>query len=516
QHASEQRFRAFAEIAADWFWEIDLQQMFTYISPPSGPGRHQCSAAVGHHYREYVFGDPEGQVVAQLQGYIDRAMPFDDIEFQILGSDGQPIHVSVSGRPIGDPTGRLVGYRGVTRDITARLYAEEQLRQAQQDMQRRQAHKMQAIGVLAGGIAHDFNNILSAILGYGELALYEAPAESRLARYVCEVLTAGERAQSLVRQILTFSRAGEPERLPVQLHLIVKEVLKLLRASLPTTIDIRQTVDEQAGTVLADPTQMHQVLLNLCSNAEHAMRETGGVLDVCLEKVDLSTDMAAHYAELAAGPYIRLIIRDTGQGIPPDVATHVFEPFFTTKGVGQGTGMGLAVVHGIVTNHRGAIALHSTPGEGSTFEVYLPRIDMPVTNPTTHDERLLHGQGVILFVDDEEAIARLGQQMLEKLGYQAVVETSSLVALETFRQRPQHFDLVITDQTMPQMTGEVFAQELRAIRPDIPIILCTGFSHTVDADKARAQGIDAFLMKPMVARDLGQALQDVLQRRAVS
>jgi PAS domain S-box-containing protein len=512
--ASEQRFRAFAEIAADWFWETDLQQVFHYVSPLPEPGRHHGVAVVGHHRREYVYGDSEGIAVARIQSYMDRAVAFDDVEMQVLGEDGQPIYVAISGRPIYDTAGGIVGYRGVTRDITARLYAEEQLRQAQQDMQRRQAQKMEAIGVLAGGIAHDFNNILSAILGYTDLALHEVAPNGPGAQYLQEVLTAGRRAQSLVLQILTFSRASEPERIPVQLRLIIKEALKLLRASLPTTIDIRQDIDHDDGTVLADPTQMHQVLMNLCANAEYAMRDTGGILEVRLDTVELDTAAVAHYAELAPGSYVRLTIRDTGHGMPPEVVTRVFEPFFTTKGVGQGTGMGLAVVHGIVTSHGGAITLQSTPGQGTTCEVYLPRLDMVVDDAIGGDESLPLGKGVILFIDDEAAIARVGQQMLERLGYQAVVRSSSLAALETFRQTPYHFDLVITDQTMPHMTGEALAGELRRIRPDIPIILCTGFSHTMNAEKAQAQGIDAFLMKPLVARDLGLAIQQVLEQRA--
>jgi PAS domain S-box-containing protein len=513
--ASEQRFRAFAEIAADWFWETDLQQVFTYISLPSKPGRHQGVAAIGHHRCEYVLDDLAGSAVARIQSYMDRAVPFDDVELQVLGEDGHPIYMASSGRPIYDAAGGIVGYRGVTRDITARLYAEEQLRQAQQDAQRRQAQKMEAIGVLAGGIAHDFNNILSAVLGYTDLALRKVAPSTPVAQYLQEVLTAGRRAQSLVQQILMFSRASEPERIPVQIRLIVKEVLKLLRASLPTTIDIRQDVDHDDGAVLADSTQIHQVLMNLCANAEYAMRDTGGILEVRLDTVELDTGTVAHYAELVPGSYLRLTIRDTGHGIPPEVATRVFEPFFTTKGVGQGTGMGLSVVHGIVTGHGGAIRLQSMPEQGTTCEVYLPRLDMVVDDTTSQDESLPVGKGVILFIDDEEAIARVSQRMLEQLGFQAVVCTSSLAALETFHHAPYHFDLVITDQTMPHMTGEVLACELRLIRPDIPIILCTGFSHTIDAEKAQAQGIDAFLMKPLVPRDLGLAIQHVLEQRAV-
>ena len=423
------------------------------------------------------------------------------------------MYVAISGRPIYDAAGGIVGYRGVTRDITARLYAEEQLQQAQQDAQRRQAQKMEAIGVLAGGIAHDFNNVLSAILGYTDLALHKVAPSGPVAKYLQEVLTAGRRAQSLVLQILTFSRASEPERLPVQLRLIVKEALKLLRASLPTTIDIRQDIDRDDGTVLADPTQMHQVLMNLCANAEYAMRDTGGILEVCLDTVELDTGAVAQYAELVPGFYVRLTIRDTGHGIPPEVATRVFEPFFTTKGVGQGTGMGLAVVHGIVTSHGGAIRLQSTLGKGTTCEVYLPRLDMVVDDTTSQDESLPLGKGVILFIDDEEIIAGVSQRILERLGYQAVVRTSSLAALETFRQTPYHFNLAITDQTMPHMTGEELALELRRLRSDIPIILCTGFSHIMHAERAQELGIDAFLMKPFAMQDLARVIQQVLAPR---
>ena len=401
----------------------------------------------------------------------------------------------------GDTTGAVVTFL----DITERKRLEDQLRQV---------HKMQAIGTLAGGIAHDFNNILAAILGYTELALFDVSAGSALQRNLQEVLKAGQRARDLVRQILAFSRQDSQERQPLTLHTLVQETLTLLRASLPTTIAMQQHLDEQAGTILANPTQMHQVLMNLCTNAEYAMRNIGGVLEVCVDAVFVDAIFAEHHTALRPGPYVRLTVTDTGDGMPPEVVERIFEPFFTTKGVGEGTGMGLAVAHGIVTNHGGAIIVQSTLGVGTTFAVYLPRITEAATSEKQGDEALPQGQGRILFVDDEEALAYMAQALLTRLGYEVVIKTSSLAALETFRITPERFDLLITDQTMPALTGEALAREIRHLRPDIPIILCTGFSHTMDADKAMTLGINAFLMKPLVVQDLGLAIRQVFAQRA--
>lgn len=378
-----------------------------------------------------------------------------------------------------------------------------------------QTQKLEAIGTLAGGIAHDFNNMLSAILGFAELAVDDIPEESPVQHYLQHILTAGRRARDLVQQILTFCRQHNPKRQPVQLHLLVKEALKMLRASLPVTIAIESHMEATSSTVIADPTQMHQVLVNLCTNAEYAMRESGGTLAVSLATVEVDALFATAHQPLRPGPHIRLTVRDTGHGMPQEVLEHVFEPFYTTKSVGEGTGMGLAMVQSIVLNHGGAITVESAPGQGTTFEIYLPcskgvvgisaRLEEAV--PSGHYER-------ILFVDDEIALTHLGQAMLDRLGYRAVVRTSAPEALELFRATPHQFDLVITDQTMPQMTGETFVRELRRIRPDIPVILCTGFSHTMTAEKARTLGIDALLMKPLVTGDLGRAIQRVLMPRA--
>ena len=386
-------------------------------------------------------------------------------------------------------------------DITERKRLEAQLRQA---------HKMQAIGTLAGGIAHDFNNILTAILGYTELAMQEGGQGKAVRRHLQDVFTAGHRAKDLVRQILTFSRQTELKYMPIQLHPLIKEGLQMLRAALPSTIAIQQVIASDAGVVLADPTQIQQVLLNLCTNAAHAMRETGGVIEVRLEAVDVTIGRLTVAWDLKAGPYVRLTVRDTGPGMTPEIMERIFDPFFTTKNMGEGTGMGLAVVHGIITSHGGALTVESAPGHGATFAVYLPRIADPTTSTISQEELLPEGSERLLFVDDEEALVHLGQAMLEPLGYTVVTCASSLEALDVFRAAPQSFDLVITDYTMPAMSGEMLAQELRRIRPDIPIILCTGFNDNVVEEKSRALGIDSFVLKPWRAHDLSLAIRQAL------
>jgi len=414
-------------------------------------------------------------------------------------------------------------------DVTERRILEARLRQAQ---------KMEAVGTLAGGIAHDFNNILFAILGYAELARNNVPEGNPARANLKEVFKAAYRAKDLVQQILTFSRQTEQKRRPLQIHLIVKEALRLLRSSLPTTIEIRQNIHSKCGTVLADPTEIHQVVMNLCTNAYHAMREKGGVLEVSLSNVDcglrqcsqadrrnadLKTDDKRSKIQnpkskigLAPGHYVRMTVTDAGHGMDRAVMERIFEPYFTTKGPGKGTGMGLALVHGIVKSHCGAITVHSEPEKGTTFDVYLPRIESTVEPEALPSEPLRKGTESVLFVDDEEPLVRMVQQMLKRLGYDVTARTSSVEALETFRAQPDKFDLVITDQTMPNMTGVELAKELMRIRPNVPIILATGFSEMVTPEKARAMGIREYIMKPIIAPDLGNAIRRVLDQENAS
>jgi signal transduction histidine kinase/ActR/RegA family two-component response regulator len=394
----------------------------------------------------------------------------------------------------------------------------EQLQKEMVERQRlteelRQVQKMEAVGRLAGGVAHDFNNILAAMIGYTELSMYNIPASNPAWHQLQEVLRAGQRAKALVHQILTFSRRTEQAHTPVQLPPLVEEALALLRASLPSSIEIRQHIDPEVGAVLADPTQLHQVIINLCANAEHAMRQTGGVLDVRLEAVKVDTALAAQHPALHLGPHVQLTVRDTGQGMPPDVVEHIYDPFFTTKAAGEGTGIGLSVVHGIVVNHGGTITVESRVDYGTTFMIYLPCIPWDMAGEVQEEEPLPCRQERLLFIDDEPALVHMGHAVLTQLGYDVTTCTSGVEALAAVQAAPHHFDLVITDYTMPQMTGDVLTRALRRLRPDIPIILETGFSHTIDAEQAAALGIDAFLLKPWTVRELARTIAQVLAKR---
>jgi PAS domain S-box-containing protein len=388
------------------------------------------------------------------------------------------------------------------RDITERKRGEEKLRHSQ---------KMEAIGELAGGIAHDFNNILSPILGYTEMTRNDLPEGSQNRTRLEEVLKAARRAQELVRQILSFSRPGEQERKPLQIQLVVKEVLRLLRASLPTTIEIRQDIDLDCGTVLADPGQIHQIVMNLCTNAFHAMRESGGNLFVDLGTVELGSDTLSGHSGLEPGEYIKLSVKDTGVGMERSVRERAFEPYFTTKAIGEGSGMGLAVVHGIVKSHGGEITVYSEIGKGTVFNVYFPLCGQSrlVPKPETH-EPLPMGTERILLVDDEEQLLRMTHAALEQLGYRVTSHTCSVEALEVFQRQPQAFDLVITDQTMPKLTGADLARRAMRIRPDIPIVLCTGFSDQVTKQTAEVIGIREFAVKPLGLRQLATLVRHTL------
>jgi PAS domain S-box-containing protein len=393
-------------------------------------------------------------------------------------------------------------------DITEQKRAEEAL--AQSEEQLRQTQKMEAIGTLAGGIAHDFNNILGAILGYSELAMTQVSQDQRVKSYLGEVLTAGMRAKELVKQILAFSRRSDQDREAVDLKVIVREALKMIRATLPATIKICSTLEVEHAVVFADPTQMHQVVMNLCANAEYAMRKEGGILDLALTSVEMTANSVVEFPSLKPGAYLRLTIRDSGQGIPDQVLERIFEPFFTTKVSGEGTGLGLAVVHGVIVGHGGHISVSSVMGQGTTFTVLLPRLDVVLPAQTEKTEEWPRGSGRVLFVDDEEMLARWGEQLLTHLGYLVVAKTNPHEAMDLFRKQPDQFDLVVTDQTMPTMNGEVLAQALQDIRGDIPIILCTGFSHNMSAEKAAQLGFSAFLMKPVNAAALAQTVKNVL------
>ncbi|MHB1349925.1 MAG: ATP-binding protein [Desulfobulbaceae bacterium] len=397
----------------------------------------------------------------------------------------------------------------LARDVSERLAAEQERRKLESQLQ--QSQKMESIGTLAAGIAHDFNNILSPIYGYLELALLKVQDRPEVAGYLGEAHRAAGRARDMVKQILTFSRRDTEKQSPVEVHVIVKEALKLLRATIPSTIEIRQHIDLDCGCVLANPTQIHQILMNLCTNAYHAMREKGGVLGVSVTALEMSPRDAQGNINLKPGPYLLLEVSDSGHGMDDKTMARIFEPYYTTKGQGEGTGMGLSVVHGIVKSHGGDITVYSEPGKGSTFRVYLPviepaaaqQIDITSSPPPGGNER-------ILLVDDEETVRRVEKDMLINLGYRVDSFSTPEEALNRFRQNPRRYDLAITDMTMPKMTGDTLSRELLAIRPDLPIVLCTGFSEMINRESAMKIGIRQFVTKPLMMNSFALILRDIL------
>jgi signal transduction histidine kinase/CheY-like chemotaxis protein len=410
----------------------------------------------------------------------------------------------------------------LNKDLTQKIHSlEEEIQKRKKaeeenwslEAQLRQAHKMEAIGTLAGGIAHDFNNILAAILGYANLAKVAISEESPAKDKIEEVLKAANRAKDLVKHILSFSHKGGQEKLPVDVCHIVKDSLKLLRASIPTSIRIIENIEEDCGGVMADPTQAHQIVMNLCTNAFQAMEEDGGVLTVNACAVELTTDDLKNRPDLQPGGYIRLTVHDTGSGIESGNIDKIFDPYFTTKGIGKGSGMGLAVVAGIVRSHDGIIEVDSTQGQGTTFRVYLPQTEREVQHLSEKIDDSPTGNERILLVDDEASVADVTKQRVEQLGYRVTAKTSSEEALTLFREQAGQFDLVITDQTMPGLTGEKFSQELLKIRPDLPIIICSGYSSKMDAEKANLIGISAFIMKPADMIELAVTIRRVLDAR---
>jgi len=408
--------------------------------------------------------------------------------------------------PVLGADGRLTNILSISRDVTREQNLEEQLRQSQ---------KMEAIGTLAGGIAHDFNNILAAILGYTELAAMDVPAESVAAERLRLVVSSCDRARSLVKQILTFSRKNPQAPSPVRIADSIRETVRLLRASLPSTIEISQDLQDPEAVVMADPTQIQQLFLNLCTNAAQAMEETGGTLSISLDRHTSDGDGMLCFYGLAPGAYVRLTVRDTGVGISREIKERIFEPFFTTKAVGKGTGMGLAVAHGIVKSYGGCIYADSDPGKGAAFHVLLPVIhEAPQEFFREHPLGMQRGAETILLVDDEEAVAQTCGGMLTALGYTIVSTASSMEALDLFSSQPERFDCVITDMTMPYMRGDVLARKLMALRPGLPVILCTGFSEKISEQQALEQGIKAFLMKPYTMQGLAAVVRTVLDAAA--
>ncbi len=464
------------------------------------------------YLREEVIGFPifkmyhedcMDQVKVAFQEFVDTGI-VKDKELILRSKDGSKIYVSLNVNAIKDKEGKILYSLSSWRDITERKEMEGQLQKTQ---------RMESMGTLAGGIAHDFNNILFPILGNTEMLLEDLPEDSPLRDNVNSIFNGTMRAKDLVKQILTFARQESNEIKLMKIQPVVKEALKLIRSTIPTSIEINQDISNGCRPIEADPTQTHQIVMNLATNAYHAMEDNGGKLSVKLKEIELSEEDTSIF-DMEPGSYACLTVADTGIGIDHDIKEKIFDPFFTTKDMGKGTGMGLSVIHGIVKNAGGAINVYSEPGKGTEFRVYLPVVKAPSERQETQKkEPIQHGTEQILLVDDENAIVSMEKQMLERLGYSVVSYTSSIDALEAFRADATRFDLVITDMAMPNMSGDAMASEMVKIRPGIPILLCTGFSEKMPEEKAKAMGIKGFLMKPIIKKDLSSMIREVLDNK---
>jgi PAS domain S-box-containing protein len=510
---SEQRFALAVSGSNDGIWDLDLTTNDMFMSERAQllcglePGttvrpRSQWSAMKQWHPDDAVSRSD------MIEGYLDWRLPAYDGEWRIRHADGSYRWIRIRGVCIRDEAGRPTRIAGSISDVDPQKRAEAALLQAK---------RLEATGTLAGGIAHDFNNILAAVLGYGEMALRDVPVGSRLRRDLDSILIAAERGRSLVERILAFSRSGVGERMPVHAEGVLREALDLLSATMPQNVSIRAQFAAGQAAMLGEATQIHQVFMNLATNAIQAM-PLGGTLSVVLQVVEIESERVATTGTIAPGEYLRLELADQGLGIAPESLARIFDPFFTTKDTGVGTGLGLSLVHGIVSDVGGAVDVASKLGEGSVFTVYLPRRgDAPESGDSEAPQLLGHqfrGQGQrVLVVDDEASLVTLMTDTLSDLGYRPFGYTSSAAALAAFRARPEDFDVLITDERMPGLSGTALVREVRGVRPDIPILLASGFLGGTIGEQAQAAGADEVLQKPLAARELALALARVLRLR---
>jgi PAS domain S-box-containing protein len=538
---SERLYRAIGESIDYGVWVCAPDGRNIYASKSFlemvGINQEQCS---NFGWGDVLHPDDAESTIASWKECVETGGTW-DMEHRFRGVDGQWHPVLARGVPVKNEHSEIIYWAGINLDISRIKQAEETLQRTLNSLELRvqeritelsqayeklqyeveerrkteaqllQSQKMEAMGTLAGGIAHDFNNILAAIIGFSEMVEEDLPPESPSIPRIQRVLSAASRGRELVRQILAFSRKTETARTPLSLLSLVQETVQLLRASLPTTIEIKLSTKADRDTVLASPAELQQILMNLATNASFAMMETGGILDISITNVDFEPDSPIFDADIEPGQYVQLVVTDTGSGMAPDVMKRIFEPFFTTREVGEGTGLGLAVVYGIVKSLHGTITVKSELGVGSVFRVFLPKVATEVQPESAKTVEIPRGKERVLFIDDEELLVEWGQALLERLGYEVTALTDSAEAFDIFSSDPSRFDLVITDQTMPHMTGLRLARELLKIRPNIPIILCTGHSDAVTPHTLKEAGVREFMLKPLAKRELSQAVRRVLE-----
>jgi len=511
---SEERYALAMEGANEghWDWDVGTDRLFMSQKMKMLYGlsaESEISSRSAWLEQIFIHPDNRPRFEAAFKDHFEGLTPWYDCEYRVRQPNGDWHWLHARGRCLRDSAGKPVRFVGSTIDVNAQKLAQAQKEQL--EAQLRQSQKMEAIGTLAGGIAHDFNNILGAILGYGELAHQQSAEGSPLRRYLDNVMHAAERAQMLIERILGFSRSGLGDRAPVNVQFVIEETLELLEASLPAGIRLESRISSGNAAVIGDATYLHQVAMNLCTNAVQAMVR-GGTLDVILECVEVNESRALSRGLLHPGSYVRLTVGDTGVGIPPAVLERMFDPFFTTKGVGQGTGLGLSLVHGIVSDLGGAIDVTSNPGEGTTFEIWLPVAGETAMPPLEAASPLPRGKGeTVMIVDDERPLVALAEEITAQLGYEPVGFDSSRAALEAFSAQPQRFDAVLTDEAMPDLVGTEFASEIRRLRPAIPIILMSGYGGAQLTKRAAEIGVNEVLRKPLHRRDLAESLAHALE-----
>ncbi|MBN1906937.1 MAG: PAS domain S-box protein [Deltaproteobacteria bacterium] len=500
---SEAKYRTLFEESRDVIFLIDARGKFMDANQAAVDLFGYTKDEILEEGLDVLFVQPDE--FSNLKRSVDHDNYARDMEVRLKRKDAKQLICLLTLSVRRAEKGDIWGYQGIIRDVTHQKMLETQLMQAQ---------RMESIGTLAGGIAHDFNNILSPIMLHTEMVMDDLPSDDPLLFNMKEILKAAERARELVKQILTFARKGEEEKIVIKSSMIIKEAINFLRATIPSTIKIKYEVKTEKDIVLADPTRINQIVMNLCTNAAHAMKEKGGLLEVILDHEEISNEIPKRFINLIPGKYMKLTVRDTGTGILPEVIDRIFEPYFTTKKFGEGTGLGLATVHGVVKDYGGDITVESKVGSGTEFHVYLPSVDaeMPGTGNEI-DPDTLRGAEHILFVDDEISAVDISGRMLERYGYKVTGMTDSQKALEVFQQNPEEFDLIITDMTMPNLAGDALSVKVMAIRPEIPVILCTGYSDKINEEIAHKIGVRAFVMKPVIMKNLAETIRDVLDNK---
>ena len=510
---NEERYRTILENRNIGYFEVDLKGSLNFFNNAlSELTGYSPDELFGMNYQAYTDEQTAGKLNRAYQEIHKTGKPLEKYEYTIEKKNGELLPVETSVSLMRDTEGRPAGFRGLTIDISARKNAEEEKKKLENEL--KQAQKMEAIGTLAGGIAHDFNNILSGIFGYSQLALRHTDDPVKSKEYIDQIIKGAQRAAGLIQQILTFSRRTEHEKHSLNISLVVKESLKLLRSSLPATIEIKEIISSRAK-VLADPTQIHQVMMNLCTNAYHAMREAGGVLTVELAEVTISQRSEVPDLNIEPGEYLRLEIRDTGHGMDTETLDKIFDPYFTTKAPEEGTGLGLALVYGIVEDHGGSIRASSSPDRGTCFQIFLPQVreKSPSQKHPELPASLEGGTETIMVVDDEESILVPTREFLQDYGYSVDAFSDGALALEAFEKDSARFDLVLTDMTMPRMTGDELARAILRQREDMPVILCSGYNENINGQEWTESGVRAYIQKPVDNEQLARMIRNILDEK---